>query len=172
MVEIAHIRLILLDRSLQIPHPPLATAPYHGLSNRSVVPPPNPPPPLLLPGVVATGLAWLHPPKSSSCCTLNPELVFAAGLLDDEGEVISPHPLSKALVCIGAGCGGDFIGWLEVCIGGWGGAGAGSGVAHASLLPHASILFSAPKADADVEDCTGCAGLAGCGAGCDKLNAE
>ena len=55
-------------------------------------------------------------------------------------------------------------------MGGGCGAGAGSGVAHASLLPQASMLLSAPKAE--VDDWTGWAGLAGWDAGCERLKAE
>lgn len=43
------------------------------------------------------------------------------------------------------------MGGLEVCIDGCCGAGAGSGLAQALLLPQASILFSAPNAEAEVE---------------------
>ena len=77
--------------------------------------------------------------------------MLAALLLLAEGEVMSPQPLSNALVCTGTGLGGE----KELCFGGcWGagagaGAGAGSGVAQALLLPQASILFSAPKAELD-----------------------
>src|ERR1700761_5505329 len=68
----------------------------HTFPNKSSLPPPNPPPPPLPLGFVATGLAWLHPPNSSSCCTLKPappvEVVLGAA-----GFGTSPQPLSNGV---------------------------------------------------------------------------
>jgi hypothetical protein len=70
----------------------------------------------------------------------------------------SPQPESKSFMTGAGGAGADLKDGAETCGGGAAlvGAGAGeSGVAQASLLPHASILLMPEK----LEDCTA-AGLA------------
>lgn len=85
----------------------------------------------------------------------------------------SPHPESKP-VCTFVTTGAGFDLNVDVCVccaGGCDGAGAGgSGVAHASLDPQASMLFMEKLGVADVW--AGLGAGAGAGVGCDKLNAE
>lgn len=144
----------------------------HTLENKSSLPPPNPPPPpaglvgccccggLLVAGVA--GAALLHPPKSSSGVTFG-------GTCD-----VLPKPLPNADDWVFAGAGvpphaekSDDIG-IDGALAGAAGFGAGaevvvvgSGVAHASLDPQASILEKP-------EEVVDWAGGAGFGAGCDE----
>ena len=133
----------------------------HTFPNKSSLPPPNPPAAGLLlftpPALVATGLAWLHPPNSSSCCTLKPP-----GLDGFAGEAGSPQPESNG-VCIDGGAGLNALA-LFVCIGGgWAGCDGASGVAQASFEPQASMLLRLEKLDACGKGGdAGAAGLRGC----------
>lgn len=161
--------LILHTTLYSLPGLLLRYAHSQTLPNKSSALPPNPP--CFGPDVDATGLAWDHPPNSSSCCTLKPPaLVDVLAGLAGSG---SPQPESNPLdMLVTAGAGVDLNEDDDVCVaGGAGLVGSGSGVAHASLEPHASALLIERLA---IGDCAGLGAGAGAGAGvgCDRLNAE
>lgn len=85
-----------------------------------------------------TGAALLQPPKSSSWVTV--------GCVDALVPVLLPHPPKSSEIDVVGGALYVDVGEDSVWVGvGAGLAGSGSGVLHASLEPHASILFKAPK---------------------------
>jgi hypothetical protein len=144
--------------------PPTQTHnPHHSQTfpNKSSLVPPNPPLGLLPtpPALVATGLAWLQPPNSSSACTLYPPAFD--GLVCEAcgatvGLVISPQPESNGVCIAGGGAGLNVFAVLGCAAG----CAGGSGAAQASLEPHASVLFRLAKFEA-----CGKGGEVGCGFG-------
>ena len=106
----------------------VASAPMASIVKNGL--PPKPPAALLPcppPALVATGLAWLQPPNSSSCWTLKPPalcpnpappptLPCFAGAVD--GDAISPQPESKGVCIAGGGAGLKAVVLAaQVCIG-------------------------------------------------------
>ena len=131
-------------------------------------PPPPPPPPCLLcagRGLVLAGVsgaALLHPPKSSSGVTLGACEVLPHVLLELEDslfeEVGVPPHAEKSL---DIGMDGPVAGATVLGLGGE--VEVGSGAAHASLEPHASILLR-PEEGAATDAVgldAGCAGATG-----------
>jgi len=117
----------------------------------------------------ASGAALLHPPKSSSgatfgACAVLPQPLLEVEIWLDEG-VGAPPQAEKSL---DIGIEGTITGAAGLGLGG--AVGVGSGVAHASLEPQASMLL---KPDVVVlAGATGfCAGREGA-AGAERLNAE